>query len=88
MAEPTHWVGPGVVGGGVHGVGVGGVHVRPSSKGITSCLKVCKSVTWQNSSPMNASKQLLIYQEEQAVAELCQAQVIQNNLDHLYYAIS
>ena len=88
MAEPTHWVGPGVVGGGAHDGGVGGVQVRPSSKGITSCLKVCKSVTWQNSSPMNASKQLLIYQEEQAVAELCQAQVSQNNLDHLYNTIS
>ena len=46
MAEPTHRVGPGVVGGGVHGVGVGGVHVRPSSKGITSCLEVCESMTW------------------------------------------
>ena len=46
MAEPTHRVGPGVVGGGAHDGGVGGVQVRPSSKGITSCLKVCKSVTW------------------------------------------
>ena len=50
MAHPTHRVCPGVVGGG------GGVQLGPPAPGVARCLEICKGVTRQNSSAVNASK--------------------------------